>query len=78
MASGSGLSIAGASISLIEDSFDGDDNFDTGKHLFDAASLVVPELYSKQFSNGIIGLDNLYLESIFTGSGLWMDAVSKP
>jgi RHS repeat-associated protein len=78
MASGSGLSIAGASISLVEDSFDGDDNFNTGKHIFDAASLVVPELYSKQFSNGIIGLDNLYLESIFTGSGLWMDAVTKP
>lgn len=78
MASGSGLSIAGASISLIEDSFDGDDKFDTGKHIFDAASIVVPELFSKNFTNGAVGWENIYLESIFTGSGLWMDAVSKP
>lgn len=77
MASGSAFSIAGASISLIEDITDDDDDFELRNYALDAASIFVSEFFNKNFTNGAIGVENLYLELGFTVSSLWFEAVSN-
>ena len=74
---GGGFSAIGAAESVVVDVFDRDDDFNTGSHIFDAASIIVPELFKNNFTNGAVGLENLYLELGFTGSGMWFDTISK-